>query len=108
MKQDKTKNEFFEKVKSISQNATTAVIDMASDIVENTRDMATSTVDKVNAAIEEKKAASEKDRRDKFDTAILPLEGTEAEVFIRALGDSPLKLTDNKTKQIKERISYSS
>ena len=39
MKQDKTKNEFFEKVKSISQNATTAVIDMASDIVENTRDM---------------------------------------------------------------------
>ena len=101
MKQDKTKNEFFEKVKSISQNATTAVIDMASDIVENTRDMATSTVDKVNAAIEEKKAASEKDRRDKFDTAILPLEGTEAEVFIRALGDSPLKLTDNKAKQIK-------
>ena len=101
MKQDKTKNEFFEKVKSISQNATTAVIDMASDIVENARDMATSTVDKVNAAIEEKKAASEKDRRDKFDTAILPLEGTEAEVFIRALGDSPLKLTDNKTKQIK-------
>lgn len=101
MKQDKTKNEFFEKVKSIPQNATTAVIDMASDIVENTRDMATSTVDKVNAAIEEKKAASEKDRRDKFDTAILPLEGTEAEVFIRALGDSPLKLTDNKTKQIK-------
>ena len=101
MKQDKTKNEFFEKVKSISQNATTAVIDMASDIVENARDMATSTVDKVNAAIEEKKAASAKDRRDKFNTAILPLEGTEAEVFIRALGDSPLKLTDNKTKQIK-------
>ena len=55
MKQDKTKNEFFEKVKSISQNATTAVIDMASDIVENTRDMATSTVDKVNAAIEKRK-----------------------------------------------------
>ena len=101
MKQDKTKNEFFEKVKSISQNATTAVIDMASDIVENTRDMATSTVDKVNASIEEKKAAAEKDRRDKFDAAILPLEGTETEVFIRALGDSPLKLTDNKAKQIK-------
>ena len=101
MKQDKTKNEFFEKVKSISQNATKVVVDMASDIVESTRDMATSTVDKVNASIEEKKAAAEKDRRDKFDAAILPLEGTETEVFIRALGDSPLKLTDNKAKQIK-------
>ena len=101
MKQNKTKNEFFEKVKSISQNATKVVVDMASDIVESTRDMATSTVDKVNASIEEKKAASEKDRRDKFDAAILPLEGTETEVFIRALGDSPLKLTDNKAKQIK-------
>lgn len=101
MKQNKTQNEFFEKVKSISQNATKVVVDMASDIVESTRDMATSTVDKVNASIEEKKAAAEKDRRDKFDAAILPLEGTETEVFIRALGDSPLKLTDNKAKQIK-------
>lgn len=101
MNQNKTKNEFFEKVKSISQNATKVVVDMASDIVENTRDMATSTVDKVNASIEEKKEAAEKNRRDKFDAAILPLEGTETEVFIRALGDSPLKLTDNKAKQIK-------
>ena len=101
MKQNKTKNEFFEKVKSMSQNATKVVVEMASDIAESTRDMATSTVDKVNASIEEKKAASEKDRRDKFDAAILSLEGTETEVFIRALGDSPLKLTDNKAKQIK-------
>ena len=101
MKQDKNNNEFFEKVKSISQNATKVVVDMASDIAESTRDMATSTADKINAAIEEKKAAAEKDRKDKFDTAILLLEGTETEVFIRALGDSPLKLTDNKTKQIK-------
>ena len=53
MKQNKTKNEFFEKVKSISQNATKVVVDMASDIVESTRDMATSTVDKVNASIGE-------------------------------------------------------
>ena len=101
MKQNKTKNEFFEKVKSMSQNATKVVVDMASDIAESTRDMATSTVDKVNASIEEKKAAAKKDRRDKFNAAILSLEGTEAEVFIRALGDSPLKLTDNKAKQIK-------
>lgn len=101
MKQNKTKNEFFEKVKSIYQNATKVVVDMVSDIVESTHDMATSTVDKVNVSIEEKKAATEKGRRDKFDAAILPLEGTETEVFIRALGDSPLKLTDNKAKQIK-------
>ena len=32
MKQDKNNNEFFEKVKSISQNATKVVVDMASDI----------------------------------------------------------------------------
>lgn len=101
MKQDKNNNEFFVKVKSISQNATKLVVDMASDIAESTRDIATSTADKVNAAIEEKKAAAEKDRKDKFDTAILLLEGTETEVFIRALGDSPLTLTDNKIKQIK-------
>lgn len=101
MKQDKNNNEFFEKVKSISKNATKVVVDMASDIAESSRDIATSTADKVNAAIEEKKAAAEKDRKDKFDTAILLLKGTETEVFIRALGDSPLKLTDNKTKQIK-------
>ena len=101
MKQDKTKNELFEKVKSISQNATKSVVNIVSDIAESTCDMAASTIDKVNAAIEEKKAAAEKDRKDKFDAAILPLEGTETGAFIRALGDSPLKLTDNKAKQIK-------
>lgn len=64
MKQDKTKNELFEKVKSISQNATKSVVNIVSDIAESTSDMAASTIDKVNAAIEEKKAAAEKDRKD--------------------------------------------
>ena len=71
MKQDKNNNEFFEKVKSISQNATKVVVDMASDIAESTRDIATSTADKVNAAIEEKKAAAEKDRKDKYDLSLI-------------------------------------
>ncbi len=75
--------------------------DIVTDIAEGARDIAVSTVDKVNAAIDEKKAAAEKELKDKFDAAILPLEGTETETFIRALGDSPLILTDSKSKQIK-------
>lgn len=61
-----------------------------------------STTEKVNTAIDEKKAAAENARKERFDTAILPLAGTEAETFIYALGDSPVKLTDGKVKQIKE------
>ena len=91
-------NDFFEKVKNISHNATKAV----ADIAENTRDAVVSTTEKVNTAIDEKKAAAENARKERFDTAILPLAGTEAETFIYALGDSPVKLTDGKVKQIKE------
>ena len=102
MKQGQNKNNFFEKVKTISQNATKAVADIAVDIAENTRDVVVSTAEKVNTAIDEKKAAAENARKEKFDAAILPLAGTEAEAFIYALGDSPIKLTDGKVKQIKE------
>ncbi len=100
MKQNK--KELLGKVKSISQNATRAVVDMASDIAESTRDIAVSAVDKVNVTIDEKKAVAEKARKDRVDVAILNLEGSEAEAFARALGESPLKLTDSKAKQIKE------
>ena len=102
MKQGQNKNDFFEKVKTISQNATKAVADIAVDIAENTRDAVVSTAEKVNTAIDEKKAAAENARKEKFDTAMLPLMGTEAETLIYALGDSPVKLTDGKVKQIKE------
>lgn len=102
MKQDQNKNDFFEKVKTISQNAAKAVADIAVDIAENAREVVVSTAEKVNTAIDEKKAAAENARKEKFDTAILPLAGTEAEAFIYALGDSPIKLTDGKVRQIKE------
>lgn len=102
MKQGQNKNDFFEKVKTISQNATKAVADIAVDIAENTRDAVVSTAEKVNTAIDEKKAAAENARKERFDTAMLPLMGTETETFIYALGDSPVKLTDGKVNQIKE------
>ncbi len=102
MKQGQNKNDFFEKVKTISQNATKAVADIAVDIAENTCDAVVLTVEKVNTAIDEKKAAAENARKEKIDTAMLPLMGTEAETFIYALGDSPVKLTNGKVKQIKE------
>lgn len=102
MKQGQNSNDFFEKVKNISQNATKAVADIAADIAENTRDAVVSTAEKVNTAIDEKKATAENARKQRFDAAMLPLMGTEAETFIYALGDSPVKLTDGKVKQIKE------
>lgn len=91
-------SEFFEKVKTISQNAAKAV----TDIAENTCDTIVSTAERVTMAIDEKKADAENARKERFDAAMLPLMGTEAETFIYALGDSPIKLTDGKVKQIKE------
>lgn len=102
MEQGQSKNDFFEKVKTISKNATKAVADFTVDIAENTRDAVVSAAEKVNTAIDEKKVAAENVRKEKFDATILPLAGTEAEAFIYALGDSPVKLTDGKVKQIKE------
>lgn len=102
MKDEQNRIEFFEKVKSVSKNATRLVADIASDIAENTCEAVVSTAEKVNATIEEKKAAAEKIRRDKYESALLLLDGTDVVPFVVALGESPAKLTDGKCNQIKE------
>lgn len=86
MKQEKNKNDFLGKVKNMSQNTQNAIASAA---------------EKMTTAIDEKKAASKAEQKEKFDAAMLPLIGTEAEKFIVALGDSPVKLTDGKVKKIK-------
>lgn len=50
----------------------------------------------------EKKAAAENARREKVAAAMLPLNGTAAETFIYALGDSPVTLTAGKINQIRD------
>lgn len=102
MEQERKPNDFFEKVRSLTKNTTQAVSDVASGIAENTRTAVASTVEKVNMARNEKKASAEKAQKEKFTTAMLPLNGTEAETFIYALGDSPITLTARKINQIKD------
>lgn len=104
MKQEYNKNDILKKVMNVSQSATKNVVGIATDIAENTRDAITSKTEKVNKVIGEKKAAAENMRKEKFNIAIAPLVGTEAEEFIYALGDSPVLLTDRKVKQIKENF----
>lgn len=104
MEQERKPNDFFEKARSLTKNTTQAVSDVASGIAENTRTAVASTVEKVNMARNEKKASAEKAQKEKFTTAILPLNGTEAETFIYALGDSPITLTARKINQIKSKI----
>ena len=102
MEQERKPNDFFEKARFLTKNTTQAVSDVASGIAENTRIAVASTVEKVNMARNEKKASAEKAQKEKFTTAILPLNGTEAETFIYALGDSPITLTARKINQIKD------
>ena len=70
MKQEKNKNDFLGKVKNMSQNTQNAIALAA---------------EKMTTAIDEKKAASKAEQKEKFDAAMLPLIGTEAEKFIVAL-----------------------
>lgn len=102
MEQERKANDFFEKAKSLTKNTTQVVSNVASGIAENARTAVASTVEKVNMARTEKKSSAEKVQKEKFTTAILPLNGTEAETFIYALGDSPTTLTARKINQIKD------
>lgn len=83
-----------EKSKIAAKKITTTVTDTASDIT-------TSTKKTVVSAIETKKLDNEKELQKQFETAMLPLIGTEVENFITSLEQSPLKLTPNKVNQIK-------
>ena len=102
MEQERKSNDFFEKAKSLTKSTTQVVSDVASGIAENTRTAVASTVEKVNMARNEKKASAEKTQKEEITTAILPLNGTKAETFIYALGDSPITLTARKINQIKD------
>ena len=94
--------DLLEKVQSSTKKVTKVVAETASNIAESTCDAVTFATEKVNDVIEEKKAAAEKARREQIEAAILPIKGTEAESFVVALGDSPLKLTNSRINQIKE------
>ena len=94
--------ELFDVVKSTSKRISKAVADTAVTVAENTRDAVAATTEKVSAAIDEKKAVAEQQRQAKFTAAFEPLEGTAAGEFVLALGESPVKLTDFRVKQIKD------
>lgn len=96
------KKEFFDAVKSTSKRISKVVADTAVTVAENTRDAVVATTKKVSSAIDEKKAAAEQQRQEKFDAVFHPLEGIAAGDFVLALGESPVKLTDFRMKQIKE------
>lgn len=102
MAKDKSKKDFLDAVRSTSKLISKAVADTAVTVAENTRDAVVATTEKVSAAIDEKIAAAEQQRQEKFDAAFLPLEGTAAGDFVLALGESPVKLTDFRMKQIKD------
>ena len=102
MELERKPSDFFEKAKSLTKSTTQVVSDVASGIAENTRTAVASTVEKVNMARNEKKASAEKAQKEEITTAILPLNGTKAETFIYALGDSPITLTARKINQIKD------
>ena len=102
MELERKPSDFFEKAKSLTKSTTQVVSDVASGIAENTRTAVASTVEKVNMARNEKKFSAEKAQKEEITTAILPLNGTKAETFIYALGDSPITLTARKINQIKD------
>lgn len=102
MVQEQKVNDFFRKAKSLTKNTTQVVSDVDSGIAENTRNAVVSTAEKVNTARNEKIAFAEQARKEKLATAMLPLNGTVAEAFIHALGDSPVTLTAGKINQIKD------
>lgn len=99
---DLPKKEILNAVKATSKRISKVVADTAVTVAGNTREAVVATAEKVSVAIEEKKAAAEQQRQEKFDAAFQLIEGTAAGEFVLALGESPVKLTDFRVKQIKE------
>lgn len=102
MATDKSKKDFLSTVKSTSKLVSKTVADTAIVVAENTRDAVVSTSEKISAALDEKKAAADKQRQEQFASAFQLIDGTSAGDFVLALGESPVKLTDFRVKQIKE------
>lgn len=101
MATDLYKNNFIVTVKSSSKRISKAVADTVATVAENTSDAVTTTTARISAAFDEKKTASDYQRQDKFASAFQPLEGTAAGDFVLALGDSPVKLSESRVRQIK-------
>ena len=97
-----SKKEFLNKAKAASKRISKVVAETVVTATENTRDAVAATAEKISSAIDEKKASAEQQRQEKFDAAFQPLEGTAAGDFVLALGESPVKLTDFRMKQIKD------
>lgn len=89
------------KAKTASHKAAKTVTDTTSNIAGTTKEAVANVADKIVDTIEEKRNIAEREQREYFEAAILPLIGTESEIFITALGNSPIKLTDGKINQIK-------
>lgn len=101
MATDLYKNNFIDTVKSSSRHISKAVADTVATVAENTSDAVTTTKARISVAIDEKKTASDYQRQEKFASAFQPLEGTAAGDFVLALGDSPVKLSESRARQIK-------
>lgn len=94
-------DKLLDKAKTISHKAVKTVTDTASNIAGTTKEAVANVTDKVVDTIEEKRNTAEKERKEYFESAMLPLAGTESEIFITALGNSPIKLTNSRINQIK-------
>lgn len=98
---DMPNKNFIASVKSSSRHISKAVADTVATVAENTSDAVTTTKARISVAIDEKKTASDYQRQEKFASAFQPLEGTAAGDFVLALGDSPVKLSESRARQIK-------
>lgn len=101
MATDLHKKSFIDNVKSTSKRISKTVADTAVTVAGNTRDAVTTTTARISSAIDERKTASYHQRQEKFASAFQLLEGTAAGDFVLALGDSPVKLSESRVKQIK-------
>ena len=78
----------------------TAVGDAVTDAAGKAQDAIFSTTKKINDKVEEKKTEESKAWQERYNTAIEPLLGTDAEIFITSLGDSPIELMGLKVSQL--------
>ena len=90
------------KAKGVSESVTHATIQLIAGVTGNARDALMDAAEKVNASIEKNKRTEAEKKEKQFEKEVMPLIGTEAEKFVRKLGYSPIELTNNKTKLIKE------
>lgn len=87
--------------KSISSETTDKVIDAAGNIVNKTQGVIASTTEKIKDGINNQKKAVTQTREEEVAAAMDIIKKTAGEETLQALGDSPVKLTESKIKQIK-------